>query len=203
MIVIEDFMIRDLKLNGLELLAYALIHECSQAGGGWIGNFDFLAALIGGTKPSTTQAVKGLIERGLVSSFEFTTDAGRKFKEYKTVSGGESAPEEVKTEPRNDANAELQEIAERIYKLYPTKCPTSQRATGKSKSDIVKIVRLLKKGHTEEELSGTIQRYISEATQNKSWIQNFSTFLNNLPDYSEQEASEPQLFNDNRRKPQR
>lgn len=203
MIVIEDFMIRDLKLKGLELLVYALIHECSQAGGGWIGNFDFLAALIGGTKPSTTQAVKGLIERGLVSSFEFTTDAGRKFKEYKTVSGDESASAEVKTEPRNNANAELQEIAERIYKLYPTKCPTSGRSTGKSKSDVQKIVRLLKKGHTEEELAATIKRYIDEATEKRSWIQNFSTFLNNLPDYSEQEQGEPQLFTEPRRKPQR
>ena len=202
MIVIEDFMIRDLKLKGLELLAYALIHECSQAGGGLIGNFDVIAQAIGGTKPGATKVIGELVERGLVTRSELVTDTGKKFKIYQSAARS-TMPEEVKPEPKNDANAELQEIAERIYKLYPTKCPTSQRATGKSKSDIVKIVRLLKKGHTEEELSGTIQRYISEATQNKSWIQNFSTFLNNLPDYSEQEASEPQLFNDNRRKPQR
>lgn len=202
MIIIEDFMIQDLKLKGLELLAYALIHECSQAGGGLIGNFDVIAQIIGGTKPGATKVIGGLVERGLVTRSELVTDTGKKFKIYQSAVRN-TMPEEVKPEPKSEANAEFQEIAERVYKLYPTKCPTSQRATGKSKSDIVKIVRLLKRGHTEEELSSTIQRYISEATQNKSWIQNFSTFLNNLPDYSEQEASEPQLFNDNRRKPQR
>lgn len=73
----------------------------------------------------------------------------------------------------------------RLYALYPTKCPVSGRATGKSSKDKEKIARLLKV-HTEQELSDTITRYVRESTEQQSYIKNFATFLNNLPDFSQQ-----------------
>ena len=79
------------------------------------------------------------------------------------------------------------EAAARLYALYPTKCPVSQRATGKSSKDKEKLERLLKE-YTEEELAYKIQRYVKECTEQTSYIKNFSTFLNNLPDYSESNA---------------
>lgn len=184
MIVIEDFMIQDLKLKGLELLAYAIVFECTKGGCGlWCGSASDLAEKIGAT--NATPVINSLAERGLVIRKELTVD-GKKWKilqtKFEDKAPAEAAPE---TKP-NEETTGLQDVAERIYKLYPTKCPTSERGTGKSKSDIQKIVRLLKKGHTEEELAATIKRYIDEATEKRSWIQNFSTFLNNLPDYGEE-----------------
>lgn len=201
MIVIEDFMIQDLKLKGLELLVYAVVFECTKGGCGlWCGSASDLAEKIGAT--NATPVINSLAERGLVIRKELAVD-GKKWKilqtKFEDKAPAEATPE---TKPTEETTG-LQEIAERIYKLYPTKCPTSGRGTGKSKSDVQKIVRLLKKGHTEEELAATIKRYIDEATEKRSWIQNFSTFLNNLPDYSEQESGEPQLFTEPRRKPQR
>lgn len=77
----------------------------------------------------------------------------------------------------------LKESVERIYALYPTKCPVSGRATGKGTKDKRKIESLLKDGHSEEELTATITRYVQDCTKDQSYIKNFQTFLNNLPDY--------------------
>lgn len=98
----------------------------------------------------------------------------------------ESKKEESKKieekKPSNDGK-EKKEIADRLYALYPTKCPVSGRATGKSSKDKEKLVRLLKE-HTEQELADIIRRYIKECTEQQSYVKNFSTFLNNLPDYT-------------------
>ncbi len=83
-----------------------------------------------------------------------------------------------------EAKAAAKEDAEEIYKLYPTTCLNTGRRTGKSTKDKEKIVRLLKK-HTKEELKFTIQKYIELSVQDKTYMMNFSTFLNNLPDYSD------------------
>ena len=140
MIVIEDFMIQDLKLKGLELLAYAVVFECTKGGCGlWCGSASDLAEKIGAT--NATPVINSLAERGLVIRKELTVD-GKKWKilqtKFEDKAPAEAAPE---TKP-NEETTGLQEIAERIYKLYPTKCPTSGRGTGKSKSDIQKIVQI-------------------------------------------------------------
>jgi len=83
-----------------------------------------------------------------------------------------------------EAKAAAKEDAEEIYKLYPTTCLNTGRRTGKSTKDKEKIVRLLKK-HTKEELKFTIQKYIELSIRDKTYMMNFSTFLNNLPDYSD------------------
>ena len=73
-----------------------------------------------------------------------------------------------------------------IYKSYPSKCPVSKRPTGKCSKNKKQIEALLKKGI--DNLEYIINRYIKECTENKIWIKNFSTFLNNLPDYAEEES---------------
>lgn len=74
-----------------------------------------------------------------------------------------------------------------VYKQYPTKCPVNSRALSKSQKDKNKIKTLLKK-HTAEELIKIIQTYIEECKRSKTYVKNFSTFLNNLPDYDEQDS---------------
>ena len=79
---------------------------------------------------------------------------------------------------------EIREAAERLYAMYPSRCPVSRRATGKSSKDKERLERLLK-ANTEEELAYKIKRYVKECTEQDSYIKNFATFLNNLPDYSD------------------
>ena len=42
------------------------------------------------------------------------------------------------------------------------------------------------KTHTEEQITNSIKRYVEE--QNGRYLKNFSTFLNNLPEYPEEET---------------
>ena len=93
-----------------------------------------------------------------------------------------------------ESKSTAKEDAEEIYKLYPTTCLNTGRRTGKSTKDKEKIIRLLK-NHTKEELKFTIQKYIELSIRDKNYMMNFSTFLNNLPDYSDliEKEKEPKL----------
>lgn len=88
---------------------------------------------------------------------------------------------------------EQQKVINLIYSLYPTKCPVKNSPTGKSKANKAKIKELLKK-ISPDELESTIKRYIRECTESKTYIKNFGTFLNNIPDYSESETQKEQLY---------
>ena len=90
----------------------------------------------------------------------------------------------------NEDKEKILASVNRIYSLYPTKCPVSGRPTGKSSKDKVKIEILLRK-RAEEEIASIIERYLSESTSHQSYIKNFSTFLNNIPDYTENVIGEP------------
>lgn len=78
----------------------------------------------------------------------------------------------------------------RLYALYPSKCPVSGRATGKSSKDKHKLEILLRT-NTEEKLAGIIKRYIKESTEQQSYVKNFATFLNNIPDYDSKPDNTP------------
>jgi len=94
--------------------------------------------------------------------------------------------------PVSSDKGEVDAAVERIYSAYPTKCPVSQRSTGKSSKDKEKIARLLRsKSYTEEELAAKIDRYVRECSATRTYIKNFATFLNNVPDYSEPEQPQP------------
>lgn len=71
-----------------------------------------------------------------------------------------------------------------IYSLYPTICPNRKQSNGKSKKNKVKIKELIKSGeYTAEKLSQIINRYVDDCKRDGSYMKNFSTFLNNIPDY--------------------
>lgn len=71
-----------------------------------------------------------------------------------------------------------------IYSLYPTKCIVKNNPTGKSTKDKEKIKSLIPE-HGKEGLEKIIHRYVKECKNSKTYMKNFKTFLNNLPDYSE------------------
>jgi len=102
------------------------------------------------------------------------------FSNYSSSSNEDSE----KLERESDAGSSFSaEDADAIYALYPTKCPVKGRPTGKSRKDIEKIKRLLKK-ISKDELESIIRRYLKECVETGTPIKNLSTFLNNLPDYS-------------------
>lgn len=81
--------------------------------------------------------------------------------------------------------------ADRLYALYPSSVvrANGNRVSLKSAKDKEKLERLLR-SKTEEELANTIKRYLSENPG--AYIKMFSTFLNNLPDYSDDTVIEEQ-----------
>lgn len=74
---------------------------------------------------------------------------------------------------------------ERIYKLYPTKTFRGERgttSTGKCSQDKRRIAALLRYNKPEK-LEQSIKKYVEDT--GGQYIKNFSTFLNNLPEYED------------------
>ena len=108
------------------------------------------------------------------------------------------------SEAETDVSAAPSESApdaiERVYRAYPNKCPIRGTATGKSAKNKEQIRRLLK-DHSADELVSIIDRYVDDCTTGQCYIKNFGTFLNQLPDYSDDGGIFPKLGADPR-KPQ-
>lgn len=72
------------------------------------------------------------------------------------------------------------EFIERIYQLYPSKCPKRGSSLGKCTKDKNRIRTLLKTYSMD-----VIERVVKHEIETKygiQYMQNFSTFLNNFPD---------------------
>ena len=88
--------------------------------------------------------------------------------------------EKDKSFSKKDANADVDEFVDRMYALYPAKCPKRGAYLGKSQKDKAKIKSLLKT-YSESDIEFVI-RWEIEQKYNKAYMLNFSTFLNNFPD---------------------
>lgn len=73
-----------------------------------------------------------------------------------------------------------QEFIDMIYGLYPSKCPKRGSSLGKCSKDKDRIKKLLKT-YTKEQIEEVVRREV-ENKYGISYMQNFSTFLNNFPD---------------------
>lgn len=83
---------------------------------------------------------------------------------------------------RKVADKVSQEDIDKIYKLYPAKCPFRGTATGKCDKNKAQIETWIRKIGTKE-LYFRVNRYVQETTRDKVYFKNFSTLLNNLPEY--------------------
>ena len=92
----------------------------------------------------------------------------------------------IKAETDNSVN----EFVDRMYDLYPSRCPKRNSSTGKSHKDKDRIKRLLKI-YTQEEIEQVIK---DEVDNNYSinYMKNFSTFLNNFPTPTKTQVETPQ-----------
>ena len=70
---------------------------------------------------------------------------------------------------------------EEVYKNYPSRCVIGGRALGKSIKNKNKIKALLKL-HTIEYLVDLQEKYKSDCLKTNTYMKNYGTYLNQLPD---------------------
>lgn len=85
-----------------------------------------------------------------------------------------------KSIPKKKADADVDEFVDRMYALYPAKCPKRGTSLGKSQKDKGRIKSLLKT-YSESDIE-FVFRWEIEQKYGKTFMLNFSTFLNNFPD---------------------
>lgn len=112
------------------------------------------------------------------------------YDRYTTLAPIEKPKAEPIQEPKPKPKPSMDEAVERIYKLYPTKCPVKGTSTGKCSKDKVRIASLLKT-RTEASITASIKEYLEDSAKDGRYIKNFSTLLNNLPDVEEPKPEEP------------
>lgn len=157
---------------------------------------NILTSLLGITPLALKKAQDELRERSLLQ-FRTTPIEGAKekdwFREYtmdeelfdkfderieSTLSGEELEEEERKLE-------QLESDVQELYNSYPSKCPNRETSTGKSAKDKKKLKKLLQE-KPKKELLAIIKQYVRESLDKQQYMKNFSTFLNNLPELTEQ-----------------
>jgi predicted phage replisome organizer len=90
---------------------------------------------------------------------------------------------EIQKSPQAADNHSLKsEDIKSVYNKYPSRCYISNRSTGKNKKNRDKIRALLKNGQSKESLINLIELYVADCQKTKTFMKNFGTFLNNLPD---------------------
>lgn len=94
----------------------------------------------------------------------------------------------INTHETNNTISDVDVFIERMYKLYPTKCPKRNSSLGKSTRDKKRISKLLKM-YTMQDIEKVFKHEIDEKL-GKQYMQNFSTFLNNFPDPSTIESND-------------
>ena len=98
-------------------------------------------------------------------------------------------------EKKKSSAPKFSKDANRIYEAYPKKCFVKETRTLTSKAkNKEKIERILKSGElTVERFLAVIEKYIDSCRPTDNHrdfippLKNFSTFLNNIPDYSDKE----------------
>lgn len=90
-------------------------------------------------------------------------------------------------EDKSSKKKEEDDFVERMYKLYPTKCPKRGATLGKSHKDKDRIRKLLKR-YSMDEIESVFSKEIEEKYE-KHYMSNFSTFLNNFPDPNIEQAN--------------
>lgn len=108
------------------------------------------------------------------------TDAIRLDTDKSRVDKSKEENKEIEDKSSTKKKKEYYEFVERMYALYPTKCPIRGASLGKSYKDKERIQKLLRQ-YTEDEIESVFKNEIEEK-YGKHYMQNFSTFLNNFPD---------------------
>ena len=119
----------------------------------------------------------------LFKQIDLSEMENRSAPEGQSLSSGDTS---VKQTPTEKIQKEFAAEIDRLYSLYPGQTETREgkRSTGKCSKDKQRIAGLLKT-HTVEQIERSITKYLEET--GGRYLKNFSTFLNNLPEYEEDE----------------
>ena len=112
---------------------------------------------------------------------ETAIEVAQNFKEkYIEKMSLDEPKKEKKGKEKDESFEDNDDFVEMIYSLYPTKCPKRGTSLGKSTKDKDRIRKLLK-NYTKEQIEMVVRKEIGDK-YGISYMQNFSTFLNNFPD---------------------
>lgn len=175
-IVIQGFMVTDLKLKGNELLVYAIVYGFSQSEGQvFSGSLQYLADWLNASKQTVSSCLKSLVEKGFLEKKEIFNN-GVKFCEYyaKNLNGVcknfNLGMQKICTNNlynNLDNNLEYniveqgkkQAICEEVINYLNDKCHTEYRA--KSKATIELVNGRLSEGYTVEDFKRVIDNMAS------------------------------------------
>lgn len=196
-------MVNDLGLNGNDLICYALIYGFTQNGCYWDKSASYIGKWLGVSKRTVFDILKRLVEKKLIEHQECIIN-GVKFCKYKAnvpnfignedsaLGGNEDSAlleynnienKEKEIEDKSSIEKKVDTFVEKMYSLYPTKCPMRNKTLGKSHKHKEKIKSLLKT-YSMEDIE-KVFRYEVEAKLGVAWLKDFGTFLNNFPDPSQ------------------
>ena len=105
-IVIQGWMVTDLKLKGNELLIYAIIYGFTQDGDSMFnGSSSYLASWCGCSKPTVLSALNSLVKKQLLYKEEYLNNSGVRLCRYQVYGGGKkSLPPGKESLPNNIYN---------------------------------------------------------------------------------------------------
>lgn len=216
-ITIQGWMVNELSLTGNDLICYALIYGFTQNGDYWEKSRTYISEWLGVSKRSVSDILKRLVENRHIDKKEYEVN-GVKFCKYKANVGNFMGSEESslggseESSPHRYNNIDIKEkeidksisskksdddaFVDHIYDMYPTKCPCRDKSLGKSIKD-KKLIKRLLSVYSKEEIEAVVKKEIEEK-YGKSYMRNFSTFLNNFPDpsYVEMPTSTPKESKD-------
>lgn len=203
-LVIQGFMIRDLKLKGNELLIYAIIYGFSQAENQvFSGSLQYLADWTNSTKQGVIKNLKSLTEKGFIVKQEKTIN-GVKFCEYYSTKLNtllnkveypieQSLTGDIKQSLNNNiynnTDYNINNNIDYIISYLNQKAKTSYRANTK---DTVKHIKArLKEGYTIEDFKIVIDKQCNKwiGTQFQDYLRPATLFGTKFESYLNSKAN--------------
>lgn len=201
-IVIEDWMIQERGLAGLDLLAFALVHGCTQKGEGcWYGGYDRLAERIGGKQRGTIMAINRLEEIGAVERFDAVIEG----KAKRAIRSLWNSAQNADAQNADAKNADAQNAEQTLQKMQLSTAKNAERSNSNNiqtkkkvfiKPTIVEIEEFCKEHNYQVDAERFFNYYESKGwvvgkSPMKDWRSAVRTWVSNQK--SSQPSSTPQV----------
>lgn len=106
-IIIKPFMLEDLKLEGKELLIYAILYDAKKYGVGYTGDLELIARKLNIQKKTLFESMKKLHEKGLIDKVAITIGNEQRYAYFAVNGENKIASVKKKTNPRTDEVKEV------------------------------------------------------------------------------------------------
>jgi hypothetical protein len=177
----------DKRLSANSKLLYGEITAlCNEKGYCWASN-GYFAKLYTVSKVSVSLWIKQLIDAGYIGSEINRGDNKQILSRYLRILN-DPHKEKLNTPIKEKLKENITLInntnniyIDEIYKEYPSRCIVNNRSLSKSNKDKEKIKKMLKE-KTKDEMIIHIKKYVRECARSKTFMMNFSTFLNQWPE---------------------